>query len=321
MISLVGCYSLTGRCTPKESVSQPRLARTHESHHVKIAHSETTDWTPPRTVRGGFLRFKCLLEGQEGSPNNFSLVVVHTDLSFKSPRHRHNFDQIRITLQGSTNIGPRQNIEVGDVAYFPEGAYYGPQNQELVGQSSLAMVIQFGGVSGNGYMSQRQMLAAQEAMQAAGRFEDGVYRREGAVAGERKNQDAYEAIWEHHNGRPIHYPKPQLSEPVQFPGQDPDWNPVEGAAGVSQRLLGDFTAHDVRIATLRLEPGASHTIPAIGQARLVFFTEGAGAIGPEARWAAHTAAHIEPHESVTLTAHDTSEALVLTMPGFDGAQQ
>jgi hypothetical protein len=53
----------------------------------------------------------------------------------------------------------------------------------------------------------------------------------------------------------------------------------------------------------------------------VFFTEGAGAIGPDGRWVAHTAAHIEPHESVTLTAREASEALVLTMPGFEGALQ
>lgn len=317
MADATRCAAGAGRGTSTSQRAPQRAS--HESHHVKIAHSETTDWTPPRTVRGGFLRFKCLLEGQEGSPNNFSLVIVHTDLSFKSPRHRHNFDQIRITLQGSTNVGPRQNIEVGDVAYFPEGAYYGPQNQELVGQSSLAMVIQFGGASGNGYMSQRQLLAAQEAMQATGRFEDGIYRREGAVAGERKNQDAYEAIWEYHNGRPIQYPRPHLTEPVQFQGKDPVWRPVEGAAGVSQRLLGDFTEHDVRIATLRFEPGASHSFLAIGQPRLVFFTDGAGTIGSDGRWAAHTAVHIEPHEVATLTAHQASEALVLAMPGFEGA--
>lgn len=296
-------------------------ARIEESHQVKIAHSETTDWTSPRTVRGGVLRFKCMLEGQEGSPNNFSLVIANTDLTFKSPRHRHNFDQIRVSLRGATNFGPRQNIEVGDVAYFPEGTYYGPQNQELVGESSLAMVIQFGGASGSGYMSQRQMLAAQQALQATGRFDEGIYRRETSAQGERKNQDAYEAIWEHHSGRPIEYPKPRMTEPVQFLAGNVPWSRLAGAAGVWEKPLGDFTERQVRIGAMRLEEGARCTMPAIGQPRLVFFTEGAGAIGADASWSTHTAVYLASHEPLVLVASQASEALVLTLPRFEGAPQ
>ena len=76
---------------------------------MNIAHSETTPWQPTPSLRGGIIRFKTLLAGREGSPNNFSLVLADTDVSFKSPRHRHNFDQLRVTLEGSTNYGPRQN--------------------------------------------------------------------------------------------------------------------------------------------------------------------------------------------------------------------
>ncbi len=92
---------------------------------MNIGHAETIPWGPARNVRGGRIVFKDLLQGAERTPTNFWLVIADTDATFKSPRHRHNFDQIRITLEGSTNFGPRHNIEVGDVAYFPEGTHYG----------------------------------------------------------------------------------------------------------------------------------------------------------------------------------------------------
>ena len=152
---------------------------------MNVAHDESTPWGPARNVRGGRIVFKELLRGAEKTPVNFSLVLADTDVTFKSPRHRHNFDQIRITLEGSTNFGPRHNIEVGDVAYFPEGTAYGPQNQELVGKASLAMVIQFGGASGNGYMSQRELFEGQERLRVFGEFEGGVFRRKAAAPGGR----------------------------------------------------------------------------------------------------------------------------------------
>jgi hypothetical protein len=285
---------------------------------MNIAHADTTDWSPPRTVRGGLIRFKCMLEGQEGSPNNFSLVIADTDVSFKSPRHRHNFDQLRITLSGSTNFGPRHNIEVGDIAYFPEGTHYGPQDQALVGASSLAMVLQFGGASGNGYMSQRQLLQAQRQLEAGGRFEDGVYRREGTAQGERRNQDAYEAIWEHHNGRALEYPRPRMTEPVHFRANNVPWHAVQDAGGVFLKDLGEFSERHVRIGCIRLELGAQFTLPAIGQQRILFFTEGAGEIGEGGSWKPHSAIHLAADEAPLLRARETSEALLLALPRFDG---
>ena len=111
---------------------------------MRLAHSETTPWTPVPPMRGGTIEFKTMLEGREGAPDNYQLLLANTDLTFMSPRHRHNFDQLRYSLEGATNIGPKRNMEQGDLAYFPEGTYYGPQVQQEVGQTSLAMVIQGG---------------------------------------------------------------------------------------------------------------------------------------------------------------------------------
>src|SRR2546427_13294294 len=104
---------------------------------MRLAHFETTPWTPVPAVRGGTIVFKTMLEGQENTPDNYHLLLADTGVTFKSPRHRHNFDQLRFSVAGTTNIGVKRNLEEGDVAYFPEGTYYGPQDQESVGQDSL----------------------------------------------------------------------------------------------------------------------------------------------------------------------------------------
>lgn len=283
---------------------------------MNIAHSETTPWGPVRSLRGGKLTFKELLEGQDGSPTNFSLVIADTDISFKSPRHRHNFDQIRITLEGSTNYGPRHNIEVGDITYFPEGVHYGPQDQELCGKSSLAMVIQFGGASGNGYMSQQQARAAQAALEAFGRFEGGVYKRERGEEGGRVNQDAYEAIWEHTNGRKLEYPKPRTTEPVHFRAANFPWQPVEGEAGAYTRELGSFSERGIRIFCIRIESGASYALPALPQEQILFFNQGAGNFSNGEHWARHDAAQLQKNEPLTLRATEATEAMVLVLPRF-----
>jgi hypothetical protein len=283
---------------------------------MKVAHVETHEWSAPRTLRGGFLRFKYLLEGEEGAPNNFALTVVDTDQSFKSPRHRHNFDQIRVTLSGSTNIGPKQNIEMGDVAYFPEATYYGPQDQALVGSASVAMVIQFGGASGNGYMSARQMLEAQQRLESAGRFDGGVFHREAPAPGERKNQDAYEATWEAHNGRQLEYPAPRLTDPVHFRTHSFPWVPVPGAEGAHSKKFGIFTERNIGLGAIRIEAGARYALPLIQQERLLFFIAGTGKIGKTDSWSAHTAVHLSAGETTDLSAASVSEALILAMPEF-----
>ena len=283
---------------------------------MNIAHDESTPWGPARTVRGGRIVFKELLRGEEKTPTNFSLVLADTDVTFKSPRHRHNFDQIRITLEGSTNFGPRHNIEVGDVAYFPEGTHYGPQNQELVGSGSVAMVIQFGGASGCGYMSQRELFEGQERLRAFGDFEGGVFRRKAAASDGRMNQDAYEAIWEYANGRPVEYPKPRMTEPVHFRAAHLPWVDVQGQRGVQRKELGSFTERHIGLACLKLDANAVYAPATEPQERIVFITSGSGHFGPGEAWSRYTAAHLAANEAPAMTATTATEALVLFLPRF-----
>ena len=245
---------------------------------MRLAHSKTTPWGAVRAVRGGTIRFKTLLNGKEGAPDNYLLLLADTDVSFKSPRHRHNFDQVRLSITGSTNFGPKRNLEEGDLAYFPEGTYYGPQNQEEVGETSLAMVIQFGGPSGNGYMSKRQLDEGFDKLAAVGQFEGGVFRRNAPAADGRKNQDAYEAIWEHQNGRAIEYAKPRFMDPIHFREKNFAWQPVAGQAGVCRKPIGHFTEKDVGLHFFQLAAGAAYTLPPQAQRQLVFSSNGEGTL-------------------------------------------
>ena len=283
---------------------------------MRLARSETTPWGPQRTTRGGVIRFKTLLEGKEGSPTNYQLLIADTDPSFQSPRHRHNFDQVRLALTGSTNIGPKRNMEAGDIAYFPEGTYYGPQNQPEAGVQSLVMVVQFGGPSGNGYMSIGQHDAGAKELRVEGEFEGGVFRRRNPAPDGRKNQDAYEAIWEHSNHRPIEYPRPRFVDPVHFREPHFAWQPLPGHSGVATKEIASFTDKEVKVFFVQLQPGTHYTLPALPQPQLLFVRSGSGAFGNGEQWSEHTAVDIGAGEAAEMTAATLTDVMVLALPRF-----
>ncbi len=283
---------------------------------MRLAHSETTPWTPVPPLRGGTIEFKTLLEGREGAPDNYQLLIANTDTSFQSPRHRHNFDQLRYSLEGATNFGPKRNLDEGDLAYFPEGTYYGPQVQQEVGHTSLAMVVQFGGPCGNGYMSRQQMQDGFTKLSAVGKFEAGVFKRATPAPDGRINQDAYEAIWEHQNGRPVSYSKPRFLDPVHFREQNFDWQPAASEPGVATKHIGSFTEKGIHIVFLQLQPGASHTLPPANQIQILFVKDGTGSLGTGTPWFRHSAIELAPGEPATLVATTLTEVLVLALPRF-----
>jgi len=283
---------------------------------IRIAHASKTPWTAPPAVRGGTIVFKTLLEGVEGTPDNYQLLLADTAVDFKSPRHRHNFDQVRFGLTGRTNIGPHQNLEECDLAYFPEGTYYGPQDQQLVGATSLSMVIQFGGPSGNGYMSLSQLRTGFAQLAQEGSFEAGVYRRNTPAPDGRKNQDSYEAIWEGQHGRPLAYERPRYMDPVHMREPHFDWLPAPGALGVSTKHLGTFTECGIRIDFLRLESLAQHTLAPCGQTQILFVRHGSGRFNDEDTWETHTAVHVHAGQHLAMIAESPTEALLLRLPAF-----
>ena len=89
---------------------------------------------------GKFMRRR-LLEGVPGTPDNFHLQMVRTYGDFFSPRHHHNFDQVRFQIEGTFSFDRNGTMTPGTISYFPEAASYGPQSS---GEDSLTVVLQFG---------------------------------------------------------------------------------------------------------------------------------------------------------------------------------
>lgn len=188
--------------------------------------------------------------GIPGVTMEYSLSIVPD--GYFTPRHKHNFDQIRYTLSGvqSTGLG---DLAAGECGYFPEGSYYGPQKQE--GECGC-LVLQFQGASGEHLLSNEEMNATYDKLiKAGGKFENGVYKGF-KPDGSPKNKDSYVAIWEAHEGRELTFPKPRYREPVMMLADNFRFWPDRKRPGIETKHLGTFSEVRTEIGFLRLTPGA-----------------------------------------------------------------
>ena len=200
-------------------------------------------------IREGVFRSRKLLTGTECSPGNFALQLVTTPETYYSPRHRHNFDQVRYQIEGDFDFAADGKMKPGTIAYFPEGTHYGPQSSK---QKSLTLVLQFGGASGSGYLSSEQYARAAAELAKVGSFEKGVFTRTGED-GAKVNQDAYEAVWEQVNGRKL---------ARGWPGSRPAYRPEPGLPDRGNAV------HPCRVPAVSLPLAAALRRPSRRQARL-----------------------------------------------------
>jgi hypothetical protein len=113
---------------------------------MRVSKAADTDIEQVGTMREGKLDQKHLLFGEDGSPNNYDLNMGQTGGGgWRTPRHRHNFDQIRYVIAGQLPYTETDVLEEGWVGYFPESVHYGPQERA---EGLRTMVLQSGGASG-----------------------------------------------------------------------------------------------------------------------------------------------------------------------------
>ncbi len=199
------------------------------------------------TTRGGDRRFIDVLNGDDGAKDNFRLIYAQQKGEFAGPRHRHNFDQLRYCISGAMNYGPNCWINAGELAYYPEGAYYGP---EVSDKEYVVMALQFGGPSGLGFVSSRRITQGMEQLKAQGTFEKGIFCCSGDLPGGiRRNQDAFEAVWEYLNGKGLEYPLPRYPTPILMKPEGFSWASHGNERGMWIKRLGVFTEHSGRIST------------------------------------------------------------------------
>ncbi len=278
-------------------------------------------YRPVSGHRTGDIQFKRLLQGDPGALDNYELSLVRNRGSYYTPRHRHNFDQMRLVVEGEFGYATRKKMRAGDAGYFPEGTYYGPQTVT----DSVMLILQCGAPSGAGFLDYDSLHQGHLEMEKLGRFENGIFHRNpgsNQPAGRRK-QDSYEAIWEHKRGRRLTYPKARYAEPVIMNTAAFDWHPT-AAAGVQTKLLGHFV-RDTRMEMLKIDQDADALVAAPGAIQLLYvlsgegraFVEGAG-LHDATAWRGGSAIEIARGETVRLQATQTAEIFLVGMSAIAG---
>jgi hypothetical protein len=212
-------------------------------------------------------------EAQDGL--NFRLLrnqFSSGENAFRTPRHHHAFQQIRFAEKGSLNYAPDRFINEGDIAYFPKGAYYGPQVKDH--GVSIAIQWGFGGEHQNGATWDRYRTQALEKLYAKGKFEEGTYIETDASGTVRRMdgvQALYEAQYELHTGEKFVVPAERYQEPILM--HPAAYEYYEAGRGVEIKTLGRFFDHpgpsaDVRISVIRLNEGLYSLSP--GRAQLAW---------------------------------------------------
>jgi hypothetical protein len=273
---------------------------------MKIVQGDEQPINKTRNIRTGDLQKQYILAGEEGSIGNFVFGLYYQTGDFRSPRHRHNFDQWRLQLEGECGFDKNGTMKPGILGYFPEGAYYGPQSSD---EPNVVALIQFAGPSGQGYLGQAQLYAAFDGLKETGRVENGVFYRNEGLPG-KKTLDSFQATWEFANKRPLVYPKPQYADPILMNTENYRWMPLDGAPGVEEKSYGTFTDCAIRAASYKLDPGASLTATGRG---IYFVLSGKGTLegGPFRKY---TAILLEDGESATFAATETSEIHLFGLP-------
>jgi hypothetical protein len=241
-----------------------------------------------------------------GTPDAYELSLVRMDGRYTTPRHRHNYDQIRFPLSGvGLNYGPGREVPLGAIGYFPEGTYYGPQD---VPPGGVSMALQFGGASGQGMLSYDDLGRASKELSDAGAFEAGVYKRV-LPDGRTVNKDGFEAVWEHVTGKPLTYPKARFEEPVVMHPEAFAWRMA--SEGCRIRNLGSFGERGVMLQIVGMTSG-TFTLDARART-LGFVCSGAtGSLNGRAL-ALHDGFELEAGESGTL-AGDDIQILLIHLP-------
>ena len=98
---------------------------------MRVAKAESTDSANVGSMRDGVLAQKHLIFGEDDtSPLNYDLNMGRAGAGgWRTPRHRHNFDQVRYVIKGELPYGENLNLPEGWIAYFPESVHYGPQDR------------------------------------------------------------------------------------------------------------------------------------------------------------------------------------------------
>ena len=256
------------------------------------------------TQREGRFIEKTFLQGPAGAPDNFKFYMVQQLGDFYSPRHKHNFEQVRLQLEGTTSYDKDGIMKPGVLGYFPEGTPYGPTT--IKSEESLIVILQAGGPSRSGYASAAERETANHELRKTGQFRNGVYFPNPGTG--RKNQDAFEACWEFINNRKLEYPEPRYQRPVFMNTQSFQWRPLADAAGVSEKALGAYEL-GFGLRYLKIEPGSRFAV----NGRVICYVLGGSGSADGGPFSKGDVIYADVAETANLKAATTVELFVISM--------
>jgi mannose-6-phosphate isomerase-like protein (cupin superfamily) len=209
---------------------------------VLVCALDDIEWQRIGKHRGPGLKMKSLAFRDDGRGNNLWLSLSEMEDGWHSPRHMHNFDQIRYVLAGETCF-TRWDLHAGECAYFPAGVHYGPQEQH---GSALLLTLQFPGAGGQYYLTPEQV----EETVAQLRAEDPDFGKGGkGIDKDGRERDSYEIVWETHQKTPVSYPASGYDSPVLFDRSEPL---ADGhVAGGDVTLIGPVPSNGLQVLRIR----------------------------------------------------------------------
>jgi hypothetical protein len=271
---------------------------------------DTTEltWDPivPNT-RGGDI-YRKMIRGAEGVGGVDYDVRIERfsggEGTYKSIRHRHDFEQLRFAVSGRMDLG-FDALEEGDVGYFPANAYYGPQECG----DALILIAQWG----DHYITKERSDTAVAELKETGEFKDGFYQSVDEQ-GRPYKIDPLNAIWEKVFGQAYVPQAPRYKQPVLMTPSAFGWSSPDGAT--RHRRLGVFSEISLEISTVQwVQDGPLHVQLAENDHRptLLFttagtFTRDSLSFGPM------TGVWIEPGESIKFEGSAESELLMVHFP-------
>lgn len=267
------------------------------------------------SLRAEVQQTRALLEGVEDSRNHYSVDLMQGFGDYSGPRHKHDFDQVRYVIAGEYAYGKDKFLPAGNVAYFPEGLFYGPQIRR---PGLLMFAVELGGASGCGHISRRQKKIAKEILNKRGVATKDTYSYVDDT-GRKRGMDVNAAITEVIRGARIEYPRPRYEDIVVMDPESFDWVADPQAPGVTHKWLGTFNERGMRIGFTRVEPGAILNVGLHEAPELLFITQGSATCGGKA-CPLHSAIAFEPLEGpVAIAAGEPTEVLRIQSPVFPAA--
>ena len=262
-------------------------------------------------IRDGEQNAKQLLVGASEGVNNYKMNLTQAVTDWVTPRHHHNFDQLRLLVDGEFVYNKDKVLSKGWVGYFPEGVWY----DQVRKKDSLLLLCQFGGASGGGYMSRQRRKAAITEMRKTGSFENGMYVFYDE-SGKRHQRDSFDAMWEIAMGEKLTIPEPRYSDVIAMNPENYAWVAQPGAPGVEVKWLASFTERQLRVGFFHLAAGASCDFGLHKAPEMLFLTEGS-VICQNNRYEKHSAFGFEANEgSVQITASAPSEIFCIQLHQF-----